>query len=142
MPIRILVMGLPGSGKTTLSLALKKYMSRVGSVCYYNADEVRQKFNDWDFSIEGRLRQSSRMADLADQCKGDYVICDFVAPLQNTRDIFRADWIIWLDTIANSRYDDTNQMFDPPTAYDFKVTEKNADKWAELIGPKIINEAN
>lgn len=137
-------MGLPGSGKTTLSRALKKYMSNTSSVCYYNADDIRQKFNDWDFSVEGRLRQAIRMSGLADQCEGDYVICDFVAPLQKIRDIFNPDWTIWLDTIPQSRYDDTNQMFEPPKKYNFKITEKNADKWAPLIGSEIINsnEAN
>lgn len=160
MTQRILVMGLPGSGKTYLATALKKYLEENSSVetmpldrmlhlalppiaytskvDWFNADEIRKQFNDWDFSKEGRIRQSLRMFNFAMQCSGDFVICDFVAPLVEMRNNFKADWTIWVDTIEAGRFEDTNQAFVPPEVYDFRVTEQDADKWAEFIGEHIL----
>lgn len=154
-------MGLPGAGKTFLATALKKYIEENSniknfpmdrainmehmpttykcSVDWFNADEIRKKYNDWDFSREGRIRQSLRMAEFALNCTSDFVICDFVAPLVEMRNNFKADWTIWVDTIDQGRFDDTNKAFIPPDVYDFRVTEQNADKWAEFIGQHILD---
>lgn len=153
-------MGLPGSGKTYLATALKNYLETNSSiktmpmfrsvnmehtpvsyhskVDWFNADEIRKRYNDWDFSREGRIRQSLRMAEFALKCTGDYVICDFVAPLAEQRNNFKADWCIWMDTIDAGRYEDTNQAFVPPEVYDFRITEQNADHWAEFIGQHLL----
>jgi hypothetical protein len=153
-------MGLPGSGKTYLATALKKYLEENSSVNHipkekllhyelaptywkanvdwFNADEIRKRFNDWDFSREGRIRQSLRMAEFALKCTGDFVICDFVAPLVEQRNNFKADWTIWVDTISEGRFEDTNKAFVPPEVYDFRVTEQNAEKWAEFVGTHIL----
>jgi len=125
--IKILVMGLPGSGKTTLSDKLAPLIkaSRV------NADEVRKKFNDWDFSLEGRIRQSNRMNELSDQeiKKNKNVVTDFVCPTKGARKKFSADYIIWMNTIDQGRFEDTNKMFEIPDnqEIDFEVKEKNAE---------------
>ena len=155
-------MGLPGSGKTFLATALKHYIEDNGTmenmslrraamleftdpkyfkleVDWFNADEIRKRFNDWDFSHDGRIRQSLRMAEFAFKSTGDYVIADFVAPLVEMRNNFKADWTIWMDTIEQGRFEDTNKAFIPPEQYDFRVTEKNADKWAEFIGQHILD---
>lgn len=159
--MKILIMGLPGSGKTYLAAALKKYLEENSSVQtmptrrmtqmemapthykskvdWFNADDIRKKFNDWDFSHDGRIRQSLRMAEFALRCTEDYVICDFVAPLVEQRNNFKADWTIWMDTIDAGRYEDTNQAFIPPEFYDFRVIEQNADKWAAFIGDHILH---
>ena len=148
-------MGLPGSGKTYFAEKLKTYLenhgesfSRIDSdspfpdlktkVDWFNADDVRRKFNDWDFSNEGRIRQSIRMFDFAMSCKGDYVICDFVAPLVEMRNNFKADWTIWMDTIDKGRFEDTNKAFIPPELYDFRITEQNAEKWVPYVGERIL----
>lgn len=160
MASRILIMGLPGSGKTYLATALKKFIEENSTVDHlppeyvtgeveipkkwsakvdwFNADDIRKKYNDWDFSKEGRIRQSLRMFDFAIRASGDFVICDFVAPLVEMRNNFKADWTIWMDTIEAGRFEDTNKAFVPPTVYDFRVTEQNADKWAEFIGQHIL----
>jgi adenylylsulfate kinase len=131
---KILIMGLPGAGKTTLARALKKMMeSDFQTVEWLNADEVRKAANDWDFSESGRIRQSQRMADLAKASTCDYVIADFVAPLPEMRHIFKADWVIWVDTIDRGRYEDTNKAFMEPDVYDFRIPEQDAAKWAEFI---------
>ena len=112
-------MGLPGSGKTTLATELQ---TRLNSV-HFDADKVRALFNDWDFSPEGRIRQSKRMRILADDSSNEYVIADFVAPLKQMRDIYAADYVIWMDTIAEGRFEDTNQMFESPETYNLRITD-------------------
>jgi len=157
---KILIMGLPGAGKTYFAERLKSWLEHNGTMSYdrmikhestpsafgmkatvdwFNADDVRKKFNDWDFSKEGRIRQSLRMAEFALRCSGDYVICDFVAPLPEMRHNFKADWTIWMDTIDKGRYEDTNKAFVPPDLYDFRIIEQNAEKWVEFVGDHILN---
>ena len=127
-------MGLPGAGKTTLAdeLAPKLNAKRL------NADEVRKAANDWDFSEEGRKRQAKRMADFAVELKnkGNYVVADFICPTPEARKLFPADFVIWVDTIKEGRFDDTNQMFVKPEKFDFHVTTQNAKVWTD----KIIKE--
>jgi hypothetical protein len=108
------------------------------TVDWFNADDVRKRFNDWDFSRDGRIRQSLRMFEFAVKCTGEFVICDFVAPLPEMRHNFKADWTIWMDTIDAGRYEDTNRAFVAPDVYDFRITEQNADKWAEFVGTHIL----
>jgi hypothetical protein len=109
------------------------------TVTWFNADEVRKQFDDWDFSEQGRIRQSKRMYDLAETCGTDYALCDFVAPLIEMRHNFKADWTIWMDTIREGRYADTNKMFIEPEIYDFRITEQNADKWADFVADHIVD---
>ena len=133
--MRILIMGLPGAGKTTLALNLFAKLSP--NVLWLNADEIRKKFNDWDFTEQGRLRQSLRMREIADVSNKDYVIADFVCPLPAMRDNYAADFTVWVDTINEGRYEDTNRIFDPPIKYDIRVTEQDAAKWSKIILEKI-----
>ena len=133
--MRILIMGLPGAGKTTLALNLFAMLSP--DVLWLNADEIRKKFNDWDFTEHGRLRQSQRMREIADVSNKDYVIADFVCPLPAMRDIYAADFTIWVDTITEGRYENTNRVFEPPANYDVRVTEQDAGKWSKIILEKI-----
>jgi hypothetical protein len=132
-------MGLPGAGKTYLAQYVLERLQNAGkSVQWLNADDVRKKYNDWDFSTEGRIRQSLRMRELADSYDTDYVICDFVAPLKEMRDNFGADWCVWVDTIREGRYADTNAMFQEPEQYDFRITEQDGEKWAEFVAHHIL----
>lgn len=140
MAIKILVMGLSGTGKSTFAKALQEYMqSNDYIVDWYNADEVRQTYNDWDFSEDGRRRQAVRMMNLSNSTVADYVICDFIAPTVEARYLFNADWIIWMDTKESSTYADTDSIFIPPSIYDFRLTEWNNDYWVKHIGDSIIN---
>ena len=131
----ILIMGLPGSGKTTLAEELAPMLNAKR----LNADEVRKKANDWDFSKEGRKRQAIRMADFAKKLKNDgsYVVADFICPTPEARSLFPADYMIWVDTIKEGRFDDTNKMFVKPDKFDFHVTTQDAKKWASIILKEI-----
>lgn len=132
--MRVLIMGLPGSGKTTLAQAL---VSKLDSALWLNADKIRELYNDWDFSYEGRLRQASRMRALASVSEDEVVIADFVCPLPEMRDVFDPEVIIWVDTIKSGRFEDTNKAFVPPETYDFRITEQDAEKWADHISSCI-----
>jgi GTPase SAR1 family protein len=137
---RILIMGLPGAGKTYLAQHILEHLQgNKKTVMWLNADDVRKKYNDWDFSHEGRIRQSLRMRELADSYDVDYVICDFVAPLVEMRNNFKADWTVWVDTINQGRFEDTNKVFVAPEQYDFRITEQKAEKWGEFIAAHILD---
>ena len=131
-------MGLPGSGKTTLAQKLVPMFNAV----LLNADEVRKEANDWDFSKDGRTRQSLRMRSLAETAVSDNrtVVADFICPTEKTREHFGADYVIWMDTIKEGRFEDTNKMFEAPSKYDFKVTHMEADMWAFLIKQDILEK--
>ena len=127
-------MGLPGAGKTTLANELAPSLNAKR----LNADEIRKAANDWDFSEEGRKRQAKRMAEHALKYKndGNYVVADFICPTPEARSLFPADFIIWVDTIKEGRFEDTNQMFTKPEKFNFHVTSQDAKHWA----PKILKE--
>ena len=136
--MKILIMGLPGSGKTILA----KNLAPMFKAVWINADEVRKGADDWDFSEEGRRRQSLRMWTLAEEAvdSNRNVVADFICPTEETRKQFNADYTVWMDTIKEGRFDDTNKMFVEPSKYDFKVTHMEAEMWAFLIKQDIIGK--
>jgi hypothetical protein len=133
-PVRkILVMGLPGAGKTTLS---RKLAQRLNAV-HFNADEVRAHVNkDLGFSVEDRTEQAQRMGWLCDQViqTGGYAIADFICPTPETRTAFGEAFVVWLDRIQKGRFEDTNRLFVPPDHYDVRVTADGAPEyWVDRI---------
>jgi adenylylsulfate kinase len=135
--MKILVMGLPGSGKTYLSERMQKHLE----CAWYNADAVREMANDWDFTPEGRMRQSTRMKTIADfEVANDrIVICDFVCPTEHGRQMFDADVTIWVNTIEAGRFEDTNKIFEKPQAVDYEITSFLTDEEIEHLARKITS---
>jgi len=121
MKIKILIMGLPGSGKTTLASALSKLLNAD----WINADKIREKYNDWDFSRQGILRQASRMSKIAEMSKKKFVIADFVCPYKKCRSIFRPDYLIFMNTINKGRLKTFDKIFEKPKKKFLEIKEKN-----------------
>ena len=119
--MKVLIFGLPGSGKSTLA---EPFAKEIGGV-WINADEVRERYHDWDFSHEGRLRQAERKGYLADGVvsAGKIAVADFVAPTFLSRIKFKADFEVWMNTIEESKYEDTNAMFEKPLEWDYHVAQ-------------------
>lgn len=130
--MKILIMGLPGSGKSTLARPLAELLGGV----WVNADIIRTSYNDWDFSTEGRIRQANRMKHLSDGIvmAGRVAVADFVCPTEETRKQFNPDFTVWMDTIEEGRFEDTNKMFETPENVDYHV-----EKWFTNT-PKVLHE--
>ena len=163
--MKILVCGLPGSGKTWLSERLVKY---IKNCAWYNADIVRKFSNDWDFSMEGRIRQANRMKTFADFERDNHrwVICDFVAPTNEVREAFAPDHVIWLDTIKEGRvvssklnelknisnlpfdavsltkskeFEDTNKVFETPSKIDTHIKHFMNNEEIKKLAEELVN---
>ena len=128
--MKILITGLSGSGKTTLAIELIKL---IPNVTYLNGDIIRKLFNDWDFSPQSRLAQAKRMAGISDMRPNDTNIADFICPTEETRHIFNADYVIFMNTIDSSPYADTDAMYEKPFKVDMEVTTKAACFWVSYI---------
>ena len=138
--MKILIMGLPGSGKTHLAKRLHVHLNSA----WYNADKVREMANDWDFSDAGRRRQSERMNTIAtfEAVRGRTVICDFVCPTGETRKQFNADITIWMNTIKEGRYENTNNIFEEPTDFDYLIDGFMDDQWIQDFAKRMKETYN
>jgi hypothetical protein len=133
---KILIMGLPGAGKTTLAHALLRRMNAV----HFNADDVRREVSkDLGFSVDDRVEHARRMGWLCDRviAAGGYAVADFICPTPETRAAFMADepaFVVWVDRIQAGRFEDTNRLFVAPEHVDLRVTaEGSPEFWAEQV---------
>ncbi len=129
--MKVLIMGLPGSGKSTLA---KPFADLIGGI-HINADETRRRYDDWDFSLEGRMRQANRMRHLSDGVvmAGKVAVADFVCPTEDARKSFDPDFTVWMDTIREGRFEDTNKIFEAPPSCDYHVSKWFTDTHEQLV---------
>jgi len=139
---KILIMGLPGAGKTTLSTALVPRLNAI----HFNADAVRANISkDLGFALQDRVEHARRMGWLCDRVveAGTYAIADFVCPTAETRAAFGQAFVVWMDRIKHSRFSDTNAMFEEPSHYDLRVGPEGAPPyWAEKICERLLPTFN
>ena len=140
---KILIMGLPGAGKTMLAKELKKKLKAV----HWNADDVRAQINkDLGFSEADRIEQARRMGWLCDKVveSGNWAIADFICPTPATRSAFGPATVIWVDTIKEGRFADTNKIFVPlePSQYAFRVDTQDCEFWSKYIHEVLDIEEN
>ncbi len=121
--MKILVMGLPGSGKTTFAREIAYHFN----LPHYNADTIREYYDDWDFSFVGRLKQASRMSSY------QFGVLDFVCPSRDFRKLVNADYTIWLDTIQKSVHRDTNIVFEKPLEYNMRLYDYPNIKFLKYV---------
>ena len=131
----ILIFGLPGSGKSTLANKLAKKLDAD----HFEADRIRELYRDWDFSEVGRQRQAERMRRLGQESKKQWAVLDFVAPKWIHRHTVNADVVIFMDTVLESRYEDTNHIFEYPylNDIDYRFTALESDAQAQLISEHL-----
>lgn len=132
---RILIMGLPGSGKTHLAKILKKKINAD----WINADTIRKKYKDWDFSKQGIIRQSLRMYKISKESKKKNIIADFICPFNQTRKIFKADFTIWMNTIQKGRFDKMNKIFQRPKKINYEIRDFNSKLHSIIISDMLQN---
>ena len=129
----IQIIGLPGSGKTTLAIAL---CDRINAV-HLNADYVRATINaDLSFSPKDRVENARRLGEIAKMLsnQGLNVVVDFICPTAATREAFgKADICIWLDTIDESRFEDTNKLWEKPTKFDYHFVSYDSEGQTDSI---------
>jgi adenylylsulfate kinase len=139
-------MGISGAGKTTLAQKIVEKLTEANQeVKWFNADNIRSLFDDWDFSYEGRMRQAHRMADHADSAakNGRIAIVDFICPTEEFRATFHknrpSDLIIWMDRTKSSKYKDTDALFEAPSEYDYRICDDDTEGWAHRIVAGILD---
>jgi adenylylsulfate kinase-like enzyme len=108
----ILIMGLSGNGKTTFYNNIK---TSLKDHLYLNADEIRKSYNDWDFSISGRIRQAHRMKSLSEKSEESLIVIDMICPLKEMRSIIKPDIIFFINRKDSSKYPDTDIIFEMPS---------------------------
>ena len=133
--IKVLILGLPGSGKTYLA----KRFAKKNNAEWINADKIRGRYNDWDFSYSGIIRQVKRMKKLADKSKKKIIVADFVCPLKKQLDIFKPDIIVWMDTIKKGRFESMNKMFKPPARFHLRIKKKELRLNLKKLNNKLDN---
>jgi adenylylsulfate kinase len=84
--------GQPGAGKTTLAKKVYNHiLTNLYKVIHIDGDELREIFNNQNYSSDGRIKNVERAHDIAYfmSTKGFNVIVSLVSPFKEQRENFK-----------------------------------------------------
>ena len=133
---RILVMGLPGSAKNSITTKLAE---RFENSHVINSMHERIQHKDVDFTADGQMRHCYRLLNLARNSPGTITVINMACPLPKMRTILNPDIVVWVSDRDSCQYEELNKMYVPPAYYDIECSD-DSDSTIDAIIKRIISK--
>jgi hypothetical protein len=128
---RILVMGLPGSSRSSIVHKLANVIAEEASIL--DSYGLRQQFKDIDFTEDGQMRHCYRILDLARAATTPVTVINMTCPLPKMREILNPDIIVWASDGNECPYSELNEMFVPPMKHDIECKDSSDSTISDII---------